>query len=52
MNKRHCVQIPNSLWEKLCDDAAKQMKKRRKSVTPSKRIMEILENYLKEQNKK
>jgi len=42
MANRHPVQIPDELWEKLCEDAAKQMKKRKESVTPSQRVREIL----------
>jgi len=43
---RHPVQIPDELWQKLCEDAADQMKQRKKTVSPSQRLREILENYL------
>ena len=50
MPKRHCVQIPDDLWKKLCDDASKQMKQLKKSVTPSKRVREIIEEHFKKKS--
>jgi hypothetical protein len=51
MIKRHCVQIPDDLWKKLCDDASKQMKHLKKSITPSKRVKEIIEEYFDKKEK-
>ena len=45
MTERHPVQIPGDIWKKLCKDAADEMKKRQKTVTPSLRLREILEKY-------
>lgn len=45
MAERHPVQIPSDIWKKLCRDAAEEMKKRQKTVTPSRRLREILEKY-------
>jgi hypothetical protein len=45
MAKRHPVQIPDDLWQKLCEDAAEQMKKRKEPVSPSQRLREILRDY-------
>jgi len=50
MPDRHSVQISKELWNNLCEDAAKEMKKRRESVTPSSRLREILYNYFDKKN--
>ena len=52
MPKRHSVQVPKDLWNNLCEDAAKEMKKRRESVTPSSRLREILHKYFDNKNNK
>ena len=51
MPDRHPVQIPDELWQKLCEDAAEQMKNRKETVTPSMRIREILSDYFKRRRK-
>lgn len=51
MPKRHCVQIPDDLWKKLCDDASERMKHLKKSVTPSKRVIEIIGKHFDKKEK-
>ena len=51
MSKRHCVQIPDYLWKKLCDDASKRMKRLKRSVAPSKRVREIIEEHFDKKEK-
>ena len=50
MANRHPVQISDELWQKLCEDAAEEMKKRRETVTPSSRLREILHKYFNKKN--